>query len=70
VASLSDYNAGILHGEWIDADQTADELHTAVRELLERSPSDLGAEEFAIHDYEGFGHYQPDEYDSLVTTLT
>jgi antirestriction protein len=64
VASLSDYNAGILHGDWIEADQETDELHEAVKGMLERSPTS-GAEEFAIHDYEGFGHYHVNEYDSL-----
>jgi len=64
VASLSDYNAGILHGDWIDADQEPEELNEAVQGMLQRSPT-LGAEEFAIHDFEGFGHYRPGEYDSL-----
>ena len=64
VASLSDYNAGILHGDWIDADQELEELSEAVHAMLERSPT-AGAEEFAIHDFEGFGHYRPGEYDSL-----
>lgn len=38
VASLADYNAGRLHGEWIDAHQTADELHSAVTAMLAASP--------------------------------
>ncbi len=64
VASLSDYNAGILHGAWLAADQEAEELQQAVNAMLEHSPTG-GAEEFAIHDYEGFGHFAPSEYDSL-----
>jgi antirestriction protein len=64
VASLSDYNAGILHGDWIAADQEPEELQQAVDLMLERSPTG-NAEEFAIHDYEGFGHFSPSEYDSL-----
>lgn len=32
--------------------------------MLERSPSG-NAEEFAIHHYEGFGHFHPHEYDDL-----
>ncbi len=64
VASLSDYNAGILHGDWIDADQEPDELQDAVNDMLTRSPTP-GAEEFAIHDFEGFGEYDVGEYDSL-----
>jgi antirestriction protein len=38
VASLSDYNAGELHGEWIDADQDADEIHAEIQEMLAASP--------------------------------
>jgi antirestriction protein len=64
VASLSDYNAGILHGAWIAADQTPEEFYEEVHAMLDRSPT-RGAEEFAIHDYEGFGHYAVGEYDSL-----
>jgi antirestriction protein len=65
VASLSDYNAGILHGEWIEADQNPEDVQEAVLDMLAKSPSDQTAVEFAIHDFEGFGPYQPGEYDSL-----
>jgi antirestriction protein len=65
VASLSDYNAGVLHGEWIEADLNPEDLEQAVTDMLRRSPTDSRAEEFAIHDFEGFGPYQPGEYDSL-----
>jgi antirestriction protein len=65
VASLSDYNAGTLQGAWIDAAQEPEELHEAVTTMLRRSPT-AGAEEFAIHDFEGFGYYHPGEYDSLA----
>jgi antirestriction protein len=64
VASLSDYNAGILHGAWIAADQEPEDLHEAVNTMLQRSPTQ-GAEEFALLDFEGFGHYDVEEYDSL-----
>jgi antirestriction protein len=64
VASLSDYNGGILHGAWIAADQSPEELYSAVQAMLGQSPTP-GAEEFAIHDYEGFGQYEVGEYDSL-----
>jgi antirestriction protein len=64
VASLSDYNAGILHGEWLDANQEPDELEAAVDDMLARSTTH-GAEEFAVHDYEGFGAYTVGEYESL-----
>lgn len=65
VASLSDYNNGILHGEWIDATQEPDQLDEAITAMLARSPSDPHAEEFAIHDYENFGTCPIGEYDSL-----
>lgn len=64
VASLTDYNAGILHGDWLTADQDPDDLQTAIDEMLARSPTS-GAEEFAVHDFEGFGTYGVAEYDSL-----
>lgn len=63
-ASLSDYNAGRLHGAWIDADQEPDELHVAVTAMLAAS-HEPGAEEWAIHDYEGFGPVELSEYESL-----
>jgi antirestriction protein len=65
VASLSDYNNGVLHGEWIDAAQEPEQLHDAVTAMLARSPSDPRAEEFAVHDYEYFGACRIGEYDSI-----
>jgi antirestriction protein len=64
VACLAAYNNGRLHGEWIDADQTADELHEAACAMLAASP-EPGAEEWAIHDYEGFGSLHLGEYEPL-----
>lgn len=59
VASLSDYNAGILHGTWLDADQEADQLWAGIHQMLAASPTTRRygevAEEWAIHDHEGFG---------------
>ena len=65
VASLADYNEGRLYGAWIDAAQDEDELGRAVQEMLARSPSP-GAEEWAIHDYEGFGLLHLSEFESLA----
>ena len=65
VASLSDYNNGILYGKWIDLDFiTAEEVQEQVNEMLEGSPSDPAAEEWAIHDYE-LGGFEVEEYDSF-----
>ena len=52
VACLAAYNNAILHGRWIRA-TTPDEIATEVRAMLAGSPVP-GAEEWAIHDYEGF----------------
>lgn len=64
VASLADYNAGRLHGAWIDADQEPEELHDAVQAMLAMS-REPGAEEWAIHDFDGFGVYRLGEYERL-----
>jgi antirestriction protein len=69
VASLSDYNSGVLHGTWIDANKGPDELQAEVEAMLARSPT-FNAEEFAIHDYEGFGQYAVGEYDSIERVST
>lgn len=69
VASLSDYNAGILHGDWIDATLDKDEIFEKVQEILKNSPyaKQYGepAEEWAIHDYEGFDGIKLSEYESF-----
>lgn len=62
VACLAAYNAGRLHGRWIDATQGADAIREEIAAMLARSP-EPGAEEFAIHDHEGLG--QVGEYDSI-----
>lgn len=71
VASLSAYNAGTLHGEWIDADQTADEIWAEVQAMLAECPENnrhgCPSEEWAIHDFEGFGSWSPDESESFET---
>jgi len=54
VASLSDYNAGRLHGGWFDADREPEKLEKEIGFMLACSP-ELIAEEWAIHDHEGFG---------------
>jgi antirestriction protein len=54
VACLAAYNNGSLHGAWIDAAQEPWALNEAVRNMLDASPV-AGAEEWAIHDHEGFG---------------
>lgn len=69
VASLSDYNSGILHGRWIGADQDVDFIREEIDAMLKESPAALKygdvAEEYAIHDYDGFGEFNLGEYESL-----
>lgn len=64
VASLADYNAGRLHGRWIDANQDAEEILEEVRAMLAESKEPV-AEEWAIHDYEGFEGLTLSEYESF-----
>lgn len=68
VACLASYNNGVLHGRWIDVEgKDADDIQEEVNAILRESrfpnvtvefegkevPS---AEEWAIHDHEGFGN--------------
>lgn len=64
VASLSDYNAGRLHGAFINADQPADDIHQQIQEMLAKS-HETTAEEWAIHDYDGFFGLHLSEYESI-----
>jgi antirestriction protein len=66
VACLATYNSGILHGAWIDADQEEDAMRAEVAAMLEAS-SIPEAEEYAIHDYEGFGEVRLEEYTAIGT---
>lgn len=63
-ASLSDYNEGRLHGEWIDAAQEPDEIDADIRTMLRRSRNP-GAEEWAIHDHAGLEPWRPHEYETI-----
>lgn len=68
VACLASYNSGMLHGEWIDIDETTteDDIQDAINAILRSSPCPNvevehpdgsgkvpSAEEWAVHDYEG-----------------
>ena len=60
VASLADYNAGIHHGAWLDLSDyhNVSGLEEGIQRILDSSLtaalSGVPAEEWAIHDYEGF----------------
>jgi antirestriction protein len=66
VACLASYNSGLLHGEWIDANQSPDAILEAIQAMIQASPTPY-AEEWAIHDYENFHGVQIHEYTSLET---
>ncbi len=51
VACLASYNNAILHGVWIDAMQSEDDIMKEIWEMLDNRP-EPNAEEYAIHDYE------------------
>ena len=65
VADLAAYNNGYLHGVWIDATLELDEMQEQVSQMLKATPLGEEAEEYAIHDYEGFGAYKVSEYEGL-----
>ncbi|QEI11815.1 antirestriction protein ArdA [Cellvibrio japonicus] len=61
VADLAAYNAGYLHGVWIDATLDVEDIQEQINTMLAASPVEA-AEEYAIHDYEGFEGYDLGEY--------
>lgn len=71
VASLADYNAGVLHGQWLDAARGSEEIEADIAALLAASPTAAGsggdavAEDWAIFDHDGFGPLRVDEHEAL-----
>lgn len=68
VACLASYNNGILYGEWIDATQDESDIVAEIQEILAKSPIE-DAEEWAVHDFEGFGDIRIEEYSSIITIV-
>lgn len=64
VACLAAYNSGYLHGSWINALQDPDIIRAEISEMLQASPIP-NAEEYAIHDYEGFEGFGLSEYEGI-----
>jgi len=62
VACLASYNAGILHGTWIDVSGDVDDMQEQINDMLTASRQE-DAEEWAIHDYEA--PFSIDEWESL-----
>lgn len=65
VACLSAYNNGYLHGGWIDASEGIEHVRECIKEILKSSPVAEECEEWAIHDFQGFGNYKVDESHDL-----
>lgn len=63
-ACLASYNDGQLHGAWIDAAQDPEDIHASITQMLRRSRRP-DAEEWAIHDYEGFGTLKLGEHPAI-----
>lgn len=67
VACLAAYNAGLLHGMWIDCTQDADDIREDIEWMLSWSPcrDRESCEEYAIHDYQNWYDIHIDEYDDI-----
>ncbi len=66
VACLAAYNDGQLHGAWINAEQDEQAIREAIAAMLAQSPI-MFAEEYAIHDFEGFEGVSISEYADIAT---
>jgi len=66
LACLAAYNNGHLHGRWIDAAMGEAHILEQTKAMLKASPMEE-AEEWAIHDYEGFEGASLSEYASFET---
>jgi antirestriction protein len=64
-ACLASYNSGRLHGTWIDCDQDPEDIQAEIAAMLAASPTPL-AEEYAIHDHEGFEGIRIGEWEDLA----
>jgi antirestriction protein len=66
VACLSAYNNGYLHGAWIDIEDF-EQVWDEIAKMLTESPmaKEEICEEWAIHDFEGFGSYKISESHDL-----
>lgn len=68
IACLAAYNSGFLHGEWIDASEGVDHIRERIKFILLDSPAHeegYPCEEWAIHDFQGFGNYRISESHDL-----
>ncbi len=68
VACLAAYNNGYLHGAWIDAALGESAIWDQINEVLKTSPMP-DAEEWAIHDNEGFEGLNISEYEGIQSVV-
>lgn len=68
VACLAAYNNGILHGAWVDATKGEAAIWEGINAVLKSSPIE-DAEEWAVHDHEGFGGLVIGEYSSVESIV-
>jgi antirestriction protein len=64
VACLAAYTSGLLHGAWIAVGDDAEGLRDQITAVLAASPV-ADAEEYAIHDHDGFGGISIGEHANL-----
>jgi len=57
VASLADYNNGVLHGAWIDAAREPADIEADIKAMLDQS-REPNAEEWAIFDCNWSGRFR------------
>ena len=62
--ALADYNNGRLTGDWADAAVEDEELLAEAKRILATSETP-GAEEWGIFDYDDFGDFKPEQFESL-----
>ena len=66
IACLESYNNGILYGKWVDITKPLKEIYNDIRQMLKAGPFP-NCEEWAMHDYDGFGDIKFGEHTSLET---
>jgi antirestriction protein len=67
VQPLGAYNAGEVGGAWVEVDSDLNTFQSDIDEVLDAaSTADNIEEEWAFHDYEGFGGFKVDEYESVA----
>lgn len=70
IACLASYNSGILHGFWVDLEvvAAADDIKECIAWVMATS-LELGAEEYAVHDWSGVPRSMQAEWPNWEQTL-